>query len=45
MMGPVPAVLLGISALLALRYPLTRERYAEVRAQLAIRRNTGVNPE
>ncbi len=38
MMGPVPAVLLGISALLALRYPLTRERYAEIRAQLAERR-------
>jgi glycoside/pentoside/hexuronide:cation symporter, GPH family len=43
MMGPVPAVLLGISALLALRYPLTRERYAEIRAQLAERRKTAGN--
>jgi glycoside/pentoside/hexuronide:cation symporter, GPH family len=38
MIGPVPAVILGLSALLALRYPLTRERFAEVRAQLAERR-------
>ena len=40
MIGPVPAVLMGLSALLALRYPLTRERYAEVRTQLAKRRAT-----
>jgi len=40
MIGPVPAVILGLSALLALRYPLTRERFAEVRAQLAERRKS-----
>jgi GPH family glycoside/pentoside/hexuronide:cation symporter len=46
MIGPVPAVLLGISALLAWRYPLTRERYAEIRAQLEARRkSTGAAAE
>jgi GPH family glycoside/pentoside/hexuronide:cation symporter len=45
MMGPVPALLLAVSAVLALRYPLTRERYAEVRAQLAIRRSAAADPE
>jgi GPH family glycoside/pentoside/hexuronide:cation symporter len=45
MIGPVPAVLLGISALLALRYPLTRQQYAEVQAQLAERRKAGVDVE
>jgi GPH family glycoside/pentoside/hexuronide:cation symporter len=45
MIGPVPAVILGVSALLALRYPLTRERFAEVRAQLAERRKSAVGVE
>ena len=45
MMGPVPALLLAASAVLALRYPLTRERYAEVRAQLAIRRSAAADTE
>ena len=38
MIGPAPAVLLLISAWLAWRYPLTRERHAALRAQLAARR-------
>ena len=38
MIGPLPAVLLIISALLAWRYPLNRARHAELRAQLAVRR-------
>ncbi len=37
-MGPVPAVLLGLSMLAAVRYPLTREAHAELRRQLASRR-------
>lgn len=38
MMGPLPALLLISSAGLAWRYPLTRGRDAELRAQLAERR-------
>jgi GPH family glycoside/pentoside/hexuronide:cation symporter len=38
MMGPLPALLLFTSMLLAWRYPITRARHAELRAQLAARR-------
>jgi Na+/melibiose symporter-like transporter len=37
-MGPLPALLLTVSIILAWRYPLTRERHAALRAQLAARR-------
>lgn len=36
--GPVPAVLLSGGIVLSLLYPLSRERHAEIRAQLADRR-------
>jgi glycoside/pentoside/hexuronide:cation symporter, GPH family len=45
MIGPVPAVILGISALLALRYPLTREGFAAIRTQLAERRRAAAEVE
>ncbi len=38
MIGPLPALLLITSAVFAWRYPLTRARHAELRAQLAERR-------
>jgi GPH family glycoside/pentoside/hexuronide:cation symporter len=38
LMGPVPAVLLCSAILFALFYPLSRERHAQVRAELAARR-------
>jgi GPH family glycoside/pentoside/hexuronide:cation symporter len=38
LMGPVPAVLLSAGILLALLYPLSRKRHAEVRAELELRR-------
>jgi GPH family glycoside/pentoside/hexuronide:cation symporter len=38
MIGPIPAVLLLFSALLAWRYPLTRQRHAALRAELTARR-------
>jgi GPH family glycoside/pentoside/hexuronide:cation symporter len=40
LMGPLPALLLTLSIILAWRYPLTRERHAALRAQLAARRAT-----
>lgn len=39
LMGPLPAVLLAGSMLLAWRYPLTRARHAALRAELAGQRN------
>ncbi|MCX6031241.1 MAG: MFS transporter [Chloroflexi bacterium] len=41
MMGPLPALLLVASMILTWRYPLTRERHAELRAQLAEKRSNG----
>ncbi len=38
LMGPFPALLLSASIVLAWRYPLTRERHAALRAELAARR-------
>lgn len=38
LMGPVPAVLLCAGILFALLYPLSRQRHAEVRAELEARR-------
>jgi len=38
LMGPVPAAFLSLGILFALRYPLGRERHAEIRAILAERR-------
>jgi GPH family glycoside/pentoside/hexuronide:cation symporter len=43
LMGPVPAVLLCAGILFALLYPLGRERHAQVRAELAIRRSGGID--
>ncbi|NSW52536.1 MAG: MFS transporter [Anaerolineae bacterium] len=37
--GPVPAVMLMIGVFFAIRYPLTRKRYQEVREQLALRQD------
>jgi GPH family glycoside/pentoside/hexuronide:cation symporter len=37
MMGPIPAVLFFSGIAFALLYPLSRERHAQVRAQIAIR--------
>ncbi len=37
LMGPVPAVLLCAGILFALRYPLSRDRHAQVRSELAAR--------
>jgi GPH family glycoside/pentoside/hexuronide:cation symporter len=38
LMGPVPAVLLCLGILCAIRYPLTRERYAQILRELEERR-------
>jgi GPH family glycoside/pentoside/hexuronide:cation symporter len=38
LMGPVPAVLLCLGILCAVRYPLTRERYAQILTELEERR-------
>ena len=38
LMGPVPAVLLCLGILCAIRYPLSRERYAEILRELEERR-------
>jgi len=38
LMGPVPAVLLCAGIVFALFYPLSRERHAQVRAELESRR-------
>jgi GPH family glycoside/pentoside/hexuronide:cation symporter len=38
LMGPFPALLLIASIVLAWRYPLTRARHAELRAQVAEQR-------
>jgi GPH family glycoside/pentoside/hexuronide:cation symporter len=43
LMGPVPAVLLCSGILFALFYPLSRERHAQVRAELAARRAGGAH--
>jgi GPH family glycoside/pentoside/hexuronide:cation symporter len=43
LMGPVPAALLCAGILFALFYPLTRERHAQVRAELATRRAEGAH--
>jgi GPH family glycoside/pentoside/hexuronide:cation symporter len=41
LVGPVPAVLLCAGILLAIRYPLTRERYAQILRELEARRQDG----
>ena len=38
--GPIPAVLLGLGILFALLYPLTREEYATIAKELELRRAT-----
>jgi GPH family glycoside/pentoside/hexuronide:cation symporter len=38
--GPIPAVLLGLGILFALLYPLTREQYATIASELELRRAT-----
>jgi GPH family glycoside/pentoside/hexuronide:cation symporter len=43
LMGPVPAVLLCCGILFALLYPLSRERHAQVRNELAARRAGAVH--
>ena len=43
LMGPVPAVLLCAGILFALLYPLSRERHAQVRAELAARHSGGID--
>lgn len=39
----VPAVILALSYILVYRYPITRERYAEIRAELARRHGAAAN--
>jgi GPH family glycoside/pentoside/hexuronide:cation symporter len=41
-MGPIPAVLLCLGILLAIRYPLSRERHAEIVRELEDRRGRAV---
>jgi GPH family glycoside/pentoside/hexuronide:cation symporter len=41
LMGPVPAVLLCLGILCAIRYPLTRERYTQILRELEERRAQG----
>lgn len=43
LMGPLPAILLAISMILAWKYPLTKSRHVEVRRALAERRDR--NPD
>jgi GPH family glycoside/pentoside/hexuronide:cation symporter len=38
LMGPIPAVLLCVGILIAIRYPLSRERHAEIVRELEVRR-------
>ena len=42
LMGPIPAVLLCLGILFAIRYPLSRERYAEIVRELEDRRRRKV---
>jgi GPH family glycoside/pentoside/hexuronide:cation symporter len=41
LIGPVPAILLCAGILLAIRYPLTRERYAQILRDLEARQRNG----
>jgi Na+/melibiose symporter-like transporter len=43
-MGPIPAALLCVGILFALRYPLTREQYAQVTEELEARRAGRITP-
>jgi glycoside/pentoside/hexuronide:cation symporter, GPH family len=44
LIGPVPAVLLFTSILLAWRFPITRKKHAALRVELAERRQAAENP-